>query len=57
MVQNLQHPEDSSRIDNFILIGCWVLDIEINNVKQQVQNDAVLRVKECLEDKHEELFI
>jgi len=57
MVQNLQHPEDSSRIDNFILIGCWVLDIEINHVKQQVQNDAVLRVKECLEDKHEELFI
>lgn len=57
VVEDLEHPEDGGRVDNFVLVFGLVLDVEVNHVEEQVQDATVLRVQQRLEDKHEELFI
>ena len=56
-VEYLKHPKNSSCVDHFFLVLSGMFDVEIYNIKQQVQNSDVATVQKSLEYKHEELLV
>ena len=51
-----EHPEDRGWVDHFLLVGCLVLDVEIDHIEQLVEDAPILRIEERLEDVHEKLL-
>lgn len=57
MAKYLQHPKYSRSVDYLVLIDGSVFDVEVDYVKQEVQDALVFAVKEGLEHKHKELLV
>ena len=56
-VDNLEHPQDRAGYNDIFLIRSVMLDVEVDHVEELVENPAVFRVKQGLENVHEEFLV
>ena len=56
-VNDLEHPEDSARINHFFLVWCVVLYVKVDYVKKLIEDSPVFGVEKRLENVHEEFLV
>ena len=56
-VNDLEHPEDRVRIYDIFLIRSVMLDVEVDYIEELIENPPVFRVKQGLENVHEEFLV